>query len=182
MDLPREVPISPTIFRSSWVRWAEMVVWGLVAIAVGWLLFVTTTTSSNRAPTFPVVCAIGSGVLSVLLGLHHFIRRSPDVTVDDQGMTLSPFGRIPWAGISRIHLITSHSRRHLSVELVEPKPKLTESAWPRWIYGPLGKFWIGYPLTLSERWLRPTSLDDIADELHRRNPGLVITRSERKGF
>ncbi|MFD3746513.1 hypothetical protein [Nocardia sp. NPDC058633] len=153
---------------------------GLIGLAAGWLLLVTTTT--EPALTFPVSGAIISGSLSLLLGLHHFLCRATDVAVDDHGVTLGPFGRIPWSGISRIHLRTAHTMRHLAIELVDPRPKLTEKHWPRWVYGPIGKFWVGYPLTISERWLRPISLDDIADELHRRNPGLVIARSEQRGI
>ncbi|WP_194818341.1 hypothetical protein [Nocardia sp. XZ_19_385] len=181
MDQRQELPNPPTIFRSSWVRWVEMIVLGLIGIAVGWLLLMTTTTTES-ALTFPVFAALISGALSLLLGLHHFIRPAPDVAVDDQGVTLGPFGRIPWAGISRIHLSTVHTMRYLAIELVEPKPKLTERRWPRWVYGPIGKIWVGYPLAISERWLRPISLDEIAAELLRRNPDLVIARSEPRGL
>ncbi|MBF6333007.1 hypothetical protein [Nocardia transvalensis] len=141
-----------------------------------------TTTTTDSPLTFPVVGPIVIGALCLFLALDHVIRPSPDVAVDDQGMTLRPFGRIPWAAISRVHLITTHGTRYLAVELVEPSPKITESRWPRWIYGPLGKIVVGYRLTISERWLRPISLDDIAAELHRRNPGLAIATSERRGF
>ncbi|MBU3067221.1 hypothetical protein KO481_37590 [Nocardia sp. NEAU-G5] len=181
MDLPQEVSTPPTIFRSSWVRWVEILVLGLIGIAVGWWLLVTNT-PTNPPLTPPIFAAIVPGALSLFIGVDHFIRPSPDVAVDDQGVTLSAFGRIPWAGISRIHLVTFHTMRFLAIELVEPRPKLTGSRWPRWVYGPIGKLWAGYPLAISERWLRPISLDDIAAELHRRNPGLVIARSERSGF
>ncbi|MEU4595933.1 hypothetical protein [Nocardia sp. NPDC023988] len=181
MDQLQEVPTPPTIFRSSWVRWLELILLGLIGIAGGWLLLVFTTTTQS-ALTFPVLGAIISGTLSLLLGLHHLVRRSPDVAVDDHGVTFGPFGRIPWAGISRIHLRASQTMRYLAIELVEPGPKPTERRWPRWVYGPIGKIYAGYPLTVSERWLRPISLDDIADELLRRNPDLVITRSEQSGL
>ncbi|GAA1619316.1 hypothetical protein GCM10009764_48430 [Nocardia ninae] len=46
--------------------------------------------------------------------------------------------------------------RFLAIELVESRPKLTERCWPRWVYGPIGKIRVGYPLAISERWLRPT--------------------------
>lgn len=154
---------------------------GPLGIAGGWLLLVTTTTTGSRL-TFPVVAPIVAGILSLLVGLDHIVRPSLEVTVDDQGVTFSPFGRIPWAAISRIHLITAHGSRYLAIELVEPSPKITERRWLRWIYGPIGKIAVGYPLTISERWLRPTSLDDTAAELHSRNPGLVIERSEHQGF
>ncbi|MEU6586532.1 hypothetical protein [Nocardia sp. NPDC046763] len=181
MDQHQEVPTPPRIFQSSWVRWVEILSLGVIGIAGGWLLLVTTTTTDSPL-TFPVVAPIVLGTLALFLGLHHIIRPSPDMAVDDQGVAFGPFGRIPWAAISRIHLITAHGARYLAIELVEPSPKLTESRWPRWIYGPTGKIAVGYPLTISERWLRPISLDDIAAELHSRNPGLVIARSERRGF
>ncbi|WP_378605951.1 hypothetical protein [Nocardia lasii] len=155
----------------------EMVVLGLVGLGVGWLFLVTG--AGEPALTFPVFGALVSGTLALLLGLHHFVRPAPDVAVDDHGVTLGPFGRIPWGGISRIHLRTG---RHLSIELVEPKPTLTDKRWPRWIYGPVGRLFVGYPLTISERWLRPISVDDVAAELQRRNPDLVITRSEQRGI
>ncbi|GAA5055229.1 hypothetical protein GCM10023318_31090 [Nocardia callitridis] len=153
---------------------------GLIGIAVGLLLLVTTTTDSPL--TFPVVAPIAVGIAALLLGLRHIIRPVPDLTVDDNGVTFSPFGRIPWAVISRIHLITAHGMRYLAVELVDSNPRLAESRWSRWIYSPVGKITVGFPLTISERWLRPISLDDIVAELHRRNPDLVIARSERKAF
>ncbi|MFE3256456.1 hypothetical protein ACFXPS_27280 [Nocardia sp. NPDC059091] len=181
VDQPQEVSLPPRTFRSSWVRWAEMMVLGPIGIAGGWVLLVTTTTTGSPL-TFPVLAPVLVGALTFVLGLHGFIRRTPDVVVSDQGMVLSPFGRILWTAISRIHLITAHGTRYLAVELVEGGPKLGESRWPRWIYGPIGKITIGYSLTVSERWLRPISLDDIAAELHRRNPGLVIVKSEQRGF
>lgn len=181
VDLPQEVSAPPTIFRASWVRWVEGVALGLIGIASGCLLLVTTTTTYPQV-TLPVIAPIVVGALNLFVALDHFVRPSPDLAVDDQGVTLGPFGRIPWTEISRIHLVTAYTKRNLAIELVEPRRKLTESHWPRWIYGPIGKFWVGYPLAISERWLRPISVDDIAAELHRRNPDLVIARSERSGF
>lgn len=177
---PPEESTPPTIFRSSWARWAEMLLLGLIAVGGGWLLLVTTTPGSPLM--FPVVAPIIVGSLALLLVLDRVIRPTPELVVDDQGLTFSPFGRIPWAAISRIHLITAHGTRYLAVELVDRGPKVTESRWPRWILGPIGRLAAGYPRTLAERWLRPVSLDDIAAELHSRNPSLIITRSERGGF
>ena len=160
-----------------------MMVLGLVGIAGGCLLHVTMSVDSR--PTFPVVAPIVAGALSFLVGLSYFIQPSPDVTVDDQGLLLKPFGRIPWAAISRVHLVIARidpNTRYLSIELVEPSPKFAESHWTRWIYGPIGKLTAGHPVTVPERLLRPISLDDIAAELHRRNPGLVIIRSGQSGF
>lgn len=157
-----------------------MVVLGLIAIAGGCLLHVTM--SADSKPTFPVVAPIVAGALSLLLGLTYLIRPSPAVTVDEQGVVLRPFGRIPWAAISRVHLGTAGiDMGYLSVELVEPAPKLTGTQWPRWIYGPIGKLLTGHAVTMPERLLRPASVDDIAAELHRRNPALVITRTARGG-
>ncbi len=155
-----------------------MVVLGLIGIASGCLLHVIM--SADTTPTFPVVAPIVAGALSVLLGLSYFISPSPAVTVDDQGLVLRPFGRIPWAAISRVHLVTARidpNTRYLAVELVEPLPKFAESHWPRWVYGPIGKLLSGHPVTVPERSLRPISLDEIVAELRRRNPGLVFTRS-----
>ncbi len=160
-----------------------MVVLGLIGIAGGCLLHVIM--SADSRPTFPVVAPIVAGAVSLVLGLSYFIRPSPAVAVDDQGLVLRPFGRIPWAAISRVHLLTARidpNTRYLSIELVEPSPKFAESHWPRWIYGPMGKLLSGHPVTVPERVLRPISLDDIAAELHRRNPGLVITGSAQSGF
>ncbi|MFF3228837.1 hypothetical protein ACFYV7_39010 [Nocardia suismassiliense] len=159
---------------------AGMVAFGPVGIAVGWLLVTSTTTEPVQMVFMfgPIVM----GALSLILGLHHFISPVPDVAVDERGVTLGPFGQIPWAGISCIHLVTAHTMRYLVIELVEPKPNIVEQRWPRWVYGLIGKFSIGYPLSISERWLRPISLDDIAAELHRRNPGLVVARSEQNSF
>ncbi|WP_147287979.1 hypothetical protein [Nocardia pseudobrasiliensis] len=154
---------------------------GLIGIASGWLLLVTTTTTDSPL-TSPVVGPIVAGTVVLFLGLHRFIRPAPDVVVDDQGVVLDPYGRIPWVAISRVHLITVHGTRYLAVELVEARPRITEKRWPRWVYGPAAKIIVGYPLTVSERWLRPISLDDIAAELHRRTPELVIARSEQSGF
>ncbi|MCM6778929.1 hypothetical protein NDR87_36190 [Nocardia sp. CDC159] len=159
----------------------EMVLLGLMAIASGWLLLVTTGTADSPL-TFPVVGPIAVGTLFLLLGLHRFVHPVPDAAIDDHGLAIGPFGRIPWSAISRIHLITVHGARYLAIELVAPGPKITERCWPRWIYGPVGKVMVGYPIAMPERWLRPISLDDIATEIQRRNPGLVIARSEREGF
>ncbi|MFB7718932.1 hypothetical protein [Nocardia sp. NPDC056100] len=179
MDQSHEFSTAPTIFRSSWVRWVELVAMGLMAIAGGALLLVTTGDGSTL--TFPVLAPIVAGTLALLLGLHHIVRPAPDLVVDDQAVTLSPFGRMPWAAIARVHVITAHGARYLAIEPVESSPKLTRRRWPRWVYGPVGRFTTGYPMTISERWLRPISLDDIAVELQARHPDLVIERSER-GF
>ena len=160
-----------------------MVLLGLLGIASGCLLQVTM--SADSRPAFPVLAPIVAGALSLLLGLSYFVRPSPAVAVDDQGLVLRPFGRIPWAAISRVHVVTARinrNTRYLSIELVEPSPKFAESHWPRWIYGPMGKLLTGHPVTVQEHLLRPISLADIAAELHKRNPGLVITRSAQSSF
>ncbi|MFD4406984.1 hypothetical protein ACFWPH_29880 [Nocardia sp. NPDC058499] len=156
---------------------------GLVGIATGCLLHMTISADSTLS--FPVVVSTAVGVLSLLVGLDYFIHPSPAVTVDDHGLVLRPFGRIPWAAISRVHVTTAKidpNTRYLSIELVEPGPKLAERRWPRWIHGPINKLVTGHPVTMPENLLRPISLDDIAAELHRRNPDLVITRSMQRGF
>ncbi len=155
-----------------------MVVLGLIGIASGCLLHVIMSAGSR--PTFPVVAPIVAGALSLLLGLSYFIRPSPAVVVDDQGLVLRPFGRIPWAAISRVHVVTARldpNTRYLSIELAEPRAKFAEGHWPRWFYGPMGRLLSGHPVTMPERMLRPISLDDITTELRGRNPGLVITGS-----
>lgn len=153
-----------------------MVVSGLIGIAIGCLLH--RTMSADLRPTFPVVAPVIAGSLSLLIGLNYFVRPSPAVAVDDQGLTLRPFGPIPWTAISRVHVITARidpNTRYLSIELAEPRPKLAGNHWPRWIHGPIGKLATGHSVTMPERLLRPISLDDIAAELHRRNPDLIIT-------
>lgn len=160
-----------------------MLALGLIAIATGCVLHVTT--SADSTPTYPVVVPIVVGVLSLLLGLSYFIRPSPAVIIDDHGLALRPYGRMPWAAVARVHIVTTRidpNQRYLSIELVESSPKLSESQWPRWIHGPIGKLATGHRITMPERLLRPISLDDIAAELHRRNPGLnITTRSGHNG-
>ncbi len=178
MDRHQEDSAPPTVFPPSSGVHISMVVSGLIGIASGCLLHVTM--SADSTPTFPVVAPIVVGALSLLVGLSYYIRPSPAVTIDDHGLTLRPFGRIPWAAISRVHVVTARidpNTRYLSIELVEPHPEFTESRWPRWIYGPIGKLTTGHPVTMPERLLRPVSLDDVAAELHRRKPGLIITGS-----
>ncbi|MFI6866594.1 hypothetical protein [Nocardia sp. NPDC050406] len=178
MEQTQQVPASPVIFRPSWVRGVELVALGLIGIACGWLLHMTTTDS---ALMFPVVAPMVIGALALFLGLHHLIRPST-LSVDDEGVTLDPFGRIPWAAIARFHLITAHGTRYLAIELVEPRPRITGGRWSRWVHGPIGKIAVGNPLAVSGRWLRPIQLDDITAELHRRNRGLVIAASEQGAF
>ncbi|MFF2554167.1 hypothetical protein ACFVUS_24425 [Nocardia sp. NPDC058058] len=140
------------------------------------------TTSTGSPLTFPVLAPIIAGTLALLLGLQHIVRPAPDLVVDDQAVTFNPFGRIPLADISRVHLITAYGARYLAIEPVQPTRKFPGSRWSRWVYGPVGRFTTGYPMTISERWLRPISLDDIAAELQARHPGLDIVRSQREGF
>lgn len=186
VDQQQEDSAPPAIFRSSSGVHVSMVVLGPIGIASGCLLHVTM--SVDARPTFPVVAPIIAGTLSLLLGLNYLLRPSPAVTVDDHALGLRPFGRIPWAAISRVHLGPARidpNTRYLSIELVEPGAKFAGRGWPRWIYGPIGRLSTGYPVTVPERLLRPISLDDIAAELHRRNPDLIITgpgqKSSRRG-
>ncbi|WP_280461968.1 hypothetical protein [Nocardia carnea] len=173
----------PKVFRVSPGVQVSIVVLGLIGIATGWLLHVTLSTGPML--TFPVVFPVVLGALWLLMGLSYYIRPSPAVAVDDDGLVLRPFGRIPWSAISRVHVTTAKidpNMRYLSIELVEPNPKLAERRWPRWIHGPINKLVTGHPVTVPENLLRPISLDDIAAELHRRNPDLVIIESVQPGF
>ncbi|QIS03974.1 hypothetical protein F5X71_18065 [Nocardia brasiliensis] len=59
--------------------------------------------------------------------------------------------------------------------MTEPTQKITERHWPRWRFAPIGKAVAGYPMAISERWMRPISLDEIAAEPHRRKREADIT-------
>ncbi len=155
-----------------------MMLLGSVGIAGGWLLFMTTT-SPGSPLIFPVLAPIVLGTLSLFLGLDHLTHPTPDIAINERAVVISPHGRIPWTAIAGVHLITAHGSRYLAIDMAEPVPQLTERRWPSRIYSPLNKFTVGLPVAVSERWLRPISLDDIVAELQNQNPSLVVTRSER---
>ncbi|QIS14351.1 hypothetical protein [Nocardia arthritidis] len=167
----------PTSFRASSRIHVFMVVAGVVAVIALVLLQV-----SMPGPPVPV-SGIAVGVFVALVGSSYLLDRSPDVLVDDNAVTVRPFGRIPWEAISRVHLVRvgvpADRTRYLAIELAGRTPKLDERRWPRMIYGPINRLTTGHRICVSERLVRPVSLDDIVSELQRRRPDLVVIRSER---